>query len=188
MQERIQIFTILLLSIENPRLAGSMFPETDRSLAWLCSSPQLRLPLHPPNQCYDQLPILYKGRIHVVDLITKQTLRDAMPQNWWGPIDDFFRRDVDQKDSLYSRTPGITRRDIPAVFAPKDISPFTTPKFPQSANAGMYTKEQLSNFRDAIIMNSASKKGSAEFQRKLDSKERTGWIHILRTTNRLLRR
>ena len=41
-QERLQIVTILMLSLENPRLAGymftgnrSMFLETDDSLAWL---------------------------------------------------------------------------------------------------------------------------------------------------------
>ena len=41
-QERTQILTILMLSLENPRLAGymftgnwSMFLETDGSLAWL---------------------------------------------------------------------------------------------------------------------------------------------------------
>ena len=41
-QERTQIFTILMLSLENPRLAGymptgnrSMYLETDGSLAWL---------------------------------------------------------------------------------------------------------------------------------------------------------
>ena len=60
--------------------------------------------------------------------------------------------DMDQKDSWYSLTPEITHRDRPAVFAPKDISPFTTQKFPQSAKAGMYTKGQLSEISDAILM------------------------------------
>ena len=48
-QESIQFFTILMLSLENPRLAGymlagsrSMFFETDGSLAWLYSCPQIR--------------------------------------------------------------------------------------------------------------------------------------------------
>ena len=57
--------------------------------------------------------------------------------------------DMDQKDSWYSLTPGTAHRDRPAVFAPKDISPFTTQKFPQSANARMYTKGQFSEFWDA---------------------------------------
>ena len=59
---------------------------------------------------------------------------------------------MDQKDSWYSLTPAITQRDRPAVFALKDVSPFTTQNFPQSSNSGMYTKAQLSGFWDAILM------------------------------------
>ena len=173
-QERIQIFTILMLSLENPRLAGymltgnrSMFLETDGSLAWLYSCPQVRSPLHTLNQCYDKIPILYKGQIQFVDPITRQTLPDALPQNCSDPIKNLFQMDMDQKDSWYSLTPEITHRDRPAVFAPKDISPFTTQKFPQSAKAGMYTKGQLSEFWDAILMSSASKNALQKFTRNL---------------------
>ena len=74
---------------------------------------------------------------------------------------------MDQKDSWYSLTPEITHRDIPAIFAPKDKSPITTQKFPQSAKAGMYTKGQLSKFWDAILMKSASKNALQEFTRNL---------------------
>ena len=73
--------------------------------------------------------------------------------------------DMDQKDSWY--TPEITQRDRPAVFAPKDISPFSTQKFPQSAKAGMYTKGQLIEFWDAILMSSASKNALQKFTRNL---------------------
>ena len=58
-------------------------------------------------------------------------------------------------------------KDRPAVFAPKDISPFTTQKFPQSAKAAMYTKGQLSEFWDAIFMSSASKNALQKFTRNL---------------------
>ena len=173
-QERIQIFTILMLSLENPRLAGymltgnrSMFLETDGSLAWLYSCPQARSPLHTLNQFYDKIPILYKGQIQFVDPITRQTLPDALPQNCSDPIKILFQMDMDRKDSWYSLTPEITHRDRPAVFAPKDISPFTTQKFPQSAKAGMYTKGQLSEFWDAILMSSASKNALQKFTRIL---------------------
>ena len=74
---------------------------------------------------------------------------------------------MDQKDSWYSLTPEITHRDRPAVFAPKDISPFTTQKFPQSAKAGMYTKGHLSEFWEAILMSSASKNALQKFTRNL---------------------
>ena len=65
--------------------------------------------------------------------------------------------DMGQKDSRYSLTPESTHRDRSAVLAPKDIPPFTTQKLTQSAKAGMYTKGQLSEFWDAILMSSASK-------------------------------
>ena len=55
-QERTQILTILMLSLENPRLAGymltgnrSMFLETDGSLAWLYHCPLVHSPLHTMN-------------------------------------------------------------------------------------------------------------------------------------------
>ena len=152
-QERIQIFTILMLLIKNPKIAGymltgnrSMFLEIDGSLAWLYSCPQVRSPLHTLNQCYDKIPILYKGQIHLVDPITRQTLPDALPQNCSDRIKNLFQMDMDQKDSWYSVTSEITRRVRIAVFAPEDFPPFTTQKFPQLAKAGTYTKEQLSEF------------------------------------------
>ena len=95
-----------MLSLENRRLAGyrltgneSMFLETDGSLAWLYSCPQVRSPLHTLNQCYDEIPILYKGQIQFVDPITKQTLPDALPQNCSDLIKDLVQMDMDQKDS-----------------------------------------------------------------------------------------
>ena len=75
--------------------------------------------------------------------------------------------DMDQKDSWYSFTPEINHKDRPAVFAPKDISPFFTQKFAQSTKAGRYTKGQLSKFWDAILMSSASKNAVQNFTRNL---------------------
>ena len=76
-QERTRILTILMLSMENPRLAGymltgnrSMFLSTDGSLAWLCHYPLMRSPPHVMNQCYDKIPIFYKNAIFFVDPIT----------------------------------------------------------------------------------------------------------------------
>ena len=125
-----------------------------------------------------------------VDPIIRQTSPDAMPQNCSDPIKNLFQMDMDQKDSWYSLTPELTQRDRPAVFAPKDIS-FTTQKFPQSAKAGMYTKEQLSEFWDAILMSSTSENVLQKFTRNLivsSNAKRPRWIHLLCPPNRLLRR
>ena len=145
----------------------SMFLETDGSLGWLYSCPQVRSPLHTFNQCYDKIPILYKGQIQFVDPITRQTLPDALPQKCSDPIMNFFQMDMDQKVTWSSLTPEITHRDRPAAFAPKDISPFTTQKIPQSAKAGMYTKGQFSEFWDAVLMSSESKNALQKFTRNL---------------------
>ena len=127
----------------------------------------MRSPLHTLNQCYDKIPILYKEQIKFVDPITRQTLPDALPQNCPDPIKNLFQMDKDQKDSWYSLTLEITLRDRPAVIAPKDISPFTTQKFPQSTKAGMYRKGQLSDFWDALLMSSVSKNALQNFTRNM---------------------
>ena len=76
-KERTQILTILMLAPENPRLAGymlrgnrSMFLETDGSVAWLYQCPKVHSPLHTMNQCYDKIPILYRGQIQFADSLT----------------------------------------------------------------------------------------------------------------------
>ena len=59
-QERTQTLTILMMFLENPRLAGcmltgnrSMFLGTDGSLAWLYHCPLVHSPLPTMNQCCD---------------------------------------------------------------------------------------------------------------------------------------
>ena len=99
---------------------------------------------------------VYKVQKLFVEPITRKTLPNAMPQNCSDPIKNLFQMNMDEKDSWFTSTPEITLRDRPAVFAPKDISPFTTQNFTQSAKAVLYTKGQLSDFWDAILMSSAA--------------------------------
>ena len=127
-QEQTQILTILMLSLENPRLAGymltknrSMSLETDDSLAWLYHCPLVHSPLHTMNQCYDRIPIVYEGQIQFVDPITRQTHPAANIQNCTDRIKNLFQFDLDQEDSWYTLTPGIVHQDRPAVFGPKDV-------------------------------------------------------------------
>ena len=110
-QERTQILTILMLSLENPRLAGytltgnrSMFLETDGSLAWLYHCPLFHSPLQTMNQCYDRIPILYEGQIQFVDPITRQTHPAANIQNCTARIKNLFHFDMDQEDSWLVHT------------------------------------------------------------------------------------
>ena len=104
-QERTQILTILMLSLENPRVAGymltgnqSMFLETDGSLAWLYHCPLVHSPLHTINQCYDRIPILYEGQIQFVDPITRQTHPAANIQICTDRMKNLFQFDMNQED------------------------------------------------------------------------------------------
>ena len=117
-QERTQILTILMLSLENPRLAGymlagnrSMFLETDGSLAWLYHCPLVHLPLHTMNQCYDRIPILYEGQTQFVDAITRQTHPAANIQKCTDRTKNLFQFDLDQEDAWYTLTPGIVHQE-----------------------------------------------------------------------------
>ena len=127
-QERTQILTILVLSLENPRLSGymltgnwSLFLETDGSLAWLYHCPLVHSPPHTMNQCYDRIPILYESQIQFVDPITRQTHPAAETPNCTDRIKNLFQFDMDQKDSWHTLTPGLVNQDIPAVCGPKDV-------------------------------------------------------------------
>ena len=102
-----------------------------------------------------------------MDPITRQTLPDAMLQSSSDPVKNFFQMVMDQKDSWYSLTAEITHKERSAVFAPKNFSSFTAQKFHQPAKAGMYTKRQIGEFWDAILMNSAAKNAFQNFTRNL---------------------
>ena len=104
-QERSQIRTILMLSLENPRLAGCMLTgnwsivlETDGSLAWLYHCQLVHSPLHTMNQCYDRIPILYGGQTQFVDPITRQTHPAANLQNCSDRFKNLFQFDMDQEN------------------------------------------------------------------------------------------
>ena len=163
-QERTQILTILMLSLENPRLAGymltgnrSMFLETDGSLAWLYSCPLLSSPLHVKNNCYDKIPIIYKRQIQFVDPITRQIYPNANTQNCTDRIKTLFQLDMQDKDSWFTLNPEPTHRGRPAIFGQEEISPFTKDAFDESQDAGMYTKGQRSIFWDNIAIKAASR-------------------------------
>ena len=173
-QERTEILTILMLSLENPRLAGymltgnrSMFLETDGSLAWLYHCPLVHSPLHTMNQCYDRIPILYEGQIQFFDAITRQTHPAAIIQNCTDRIKNLFQVDMDQEDCWYTLTPGIVHQDRSAEFGPKDVSPVAVHSFPGSQDNGMYTRSELSNFWDSILTSAASRNALEKFSQKL---------------------
>ena len=173
-QERTQILTILMLSMENPRLAGymltgnrSMFLSTDGSLAWLYHCTLMRSPPHVMNQCYDKIPIFYKNAIFFVDPITRQTYPDAQVQNCSDRIKNLFQFDMEDENSWFTITPTLEHRKRPAVFGPKDVTPVSRRAFGGAGDAGIYTRAQLSEFWDNILISAASRKALQKFSREL---------------------
>ena len=119
------------------------------------------------NQCYDRIPILYEGQIQFVGPITRQTHPAANIQNCTDRIKNLFQFDMDQEDSWYTLTPGIVYQDRPAMFGPKDVSPVAVQSFLGSQDARMYTRSQLSNFWDSILISEASRNALKKFSQKL---------------------
>ena len=78
--ERTQMLTLLMLAMQNTRLAGfmltgnrSMFLDTDGSVAWLYSCPKILSPLRVFDKCYDRILILFERTIKFVGPIIRQT-------------------------------------------------------------------------------------------------------------------
>ena len=125
-QERTQILTILMLSMENSRLAGymltgnrSIFLSTDGSLAWLYHCPLTRSPPHVMNHCYDKIPIFCKNALFFVDPISRQTYPDAQVQNCSDRVKNLFQFDREDENSWFTITPAIEQRKRSAVFGPQ---------------------------------------------------------------------
>ena len=177
-----------MLSTKNLRLAGyivtgnlSRFLETDDNLAWPQHCPLVQSPIHTMNQCYDRILILYEGEIKFVDTIKRQTHSTASVQKCTDPIKNSFNG-MDQEDLWYRLTPGIVHQDRLAVFGPKNVSPVTINSFPGSQDAGMYTKTELSNFWDSILISAASrndfKKALPETYSIFQQQEGPGSVHF----------
>ena len=162
-----------MLLMENPRLVGfmltgnhSMFLKTDDSLAWLYHCPLMRSPRHVMNQCFDKIPILYKNAIFFVDPIRRQTYPDAQVENCSHWIKNLFRFDMEDENSRLTITPTLEHRKRPAVFGPKDVTPVSRRAFGGAGDAGIYTRAQLSEFWDSILISTASRKALQKFSRE----------------------
>ena len=128
----------------------------------------VRSPLHTMNKCYDKLPIFYNGQIKFVDTITRPTLPDTMPQDSSDHIKNLFQTDMDKIDSSFSIIPQYHKYiEIDLLFSQNGVASFRRDQFPESINAGLYTKGQLSDFWDNILMSFASENASKKFTRNL---------------------
>ena len=144
-----------------------MFPSTDGSLAWLYHCSLMSSPPHVMNQCYDKNPIGYKNAIFFVDPITRRTYPDAQVQSCSDRIKNLFQFDMEDENSCFTSTPTHEHRKRPAVFGPKDVTPVSRRAFGGAGDAGIYTRAQLSEFWDNILISTASRKALQKFSREL---------------------
>ena len=74
---------------------------------------------------------------------------------------------MQDKDFWFSLNPEPTHRDRPAIFGPKEKSPFTKVAFDESQDEGMHKKGQLSDFWDNILISAASINALQKVSREL---------------------
>ena len=173
-QERTQIMSILMLSMENPRLAGyiltgnrSMFLSTNGSLAWLYHCPLMRSPSHVMNQCYDKIPIFYKNAIFFVDPITRQTYPVAQVQNCSDRIKNLFQFDMDDGNSWLTSTPTLERQETTSSIWTKRCHSCFQKSFWWSRRCGsLHTSTVIWNM-EFILISAASRKALQNFSREL---------------------
>ena len=67
----------------------------------------------------------------------------------------------------FTITPTLEHRKRPAVFGPKDVTPVSRRAFGGAGDAGIYTRAQLSEFWDNILISGASRKTLQKFSREL---------------------
>ena len=97
--ERTQFLTIMMLALQNTRLAGymltgnrSIFFDTDGAVGWLYHCPKKVL-----EKCFDRIPIFYNGRTMFVDPITRQTFPFANEIHCVGDNKNAFQLNLDDK-------------------------------------------------------------------------------------------
>ena len=104
--ERTQILTIIMLVVQNTRLAGymltgnrSMFLDTDGSIGWLYHFPKKLSSLKVLDRCFDRIPIVHEDRTMFAYPITRQTFPIGNEIKCPGGYQNAFQLDVDDEES-----------------------------------------------------------------------------------------
>ena len=177
--ERSTILNTLMISHENPRLAGytltrnrSMFLKTNGNVAWLYNCPEFHSSLQILNKCYNRIPILYEDEIHFVDPISRQTFTEAEEQLCSDKHSNLFQLDVDDDNSWVELTPQITKVRGPALFKPHIVIQQIANVITASIYTSIYTYKEMMSFWNSITFNSNMKGVLKHFTKSLiDSRE-----------------
>ena len=119
------------------------------------------------NQCYDKIPMFYKNAIFFVDPITQKTYPDAQVQKCSDWKKNLFQFDMEEENSWFTITPALDHRKRPAVFGPKDVTPVSRRVFVRTGDAGIYTRTQISEVWDNVLISAASRKTLQKLSREL---------------------
>ena len=74
---------------------------------------------------------------------------------------------MEDENSWFAITTALKHRKRPSVFGPKDVTPVSRRAFDGAGDAGIYTRAQLSEFWDNILISAASRKALRNFSREL---------------------
>ena len=177
--ERSTILNTLMISHENPRLAGytltrnkSMFIKTNGNITWLYNCPEFYSPLQILSKCYNRNPILYEDEIHFVDPISRQTFTEAEEQLCSDKHSNIFQLDVDDDNSWVELTPQITKVRTPALFKPHIVIQQIANIITASIQASIYTYKEMMSCWNSENFNSNMKGVLKHFTKSmLDSRE-----------------
>ena len=191
--ERTQKLTMLMLAMENTRLAGflltenkSMFLDNDGSVTWLYRCPKFLSPLRVLDNCYDRIPILFERTTKLVDPVTRQTFDFASEISCLGDYTNVFQLDLENDNSWYQLLPDLMPFNKPLLFKPTELEHIT--KFPtfDTRHAGLYTPKQMKNVWDNKIHASASDTNLKKLTRTILTRGNTVRISDPRNLERLL--
>ena len=74
---------------------------------------------------------------------------------------------MEDENSWFTSTPTLEHRKRQAVFGPKDVTPVSRRAFGGAGDGGIYTRAQLSEFWDKILISAASRKALQKISREL---------------------
>ena len=157
--ERIQLLTILAMSVKNPQLAGflstgnrSNFLYVEGSTAWLYDCRHFISPLYKADKCFDIILIHYKETIMYVDPLTRQTFNYATPIKCGNNPQNIIELDPDTDDGdFYVLTPDPLKKEAPQLFKPTQIKTTITPNTITAQDAGIYSNAELDQFWNRVL-------------------------------------
>ena len=120
---RVREIPIIMLAVQNKRLAGYMFTgnrsiflETDGSIGWLYNCRKKLSPVKVLDRCFDRILVFYEDRTIFVDTITRQNFPIANEIRCSEGYQNALQLDVADEKSWYQLRPAPMPFSSPAVM------------------------------------------------------------------------